>query len=174
MEQSTPSTSTEPALESASPLSELEVRAIDLCINAVKVAGLPKSIGEIYGLLYLSPEPIPLSDFVERLQISKGSASQGLRFLRNLGAVKTTYVPGDRRDHFVAQLDLRELITGFLREQLLPHLEGGSERLDVLRELAASDPSENRAFYQERVELLGSWQKRARQLMTLVKTFVRK
>lgn len=163
-----------PTQNTPQPLNEIEVKVIDLCINAVRVAGLPKSIGEIYGLLYISPSPLSLDDLVLRLNISKGSASQGLRFLKNLGAVNTTYIPGNRKDHFVAQLDLRDLIFGFLREQLIPHIEGGSERLQNLKEIAHSDPSPDREFYLERVKLLNSWQKKSKQLLKLIKTFVRK
>jgi DNA-binding transcriptional ArsR family regulator len=56
--------------------------------EVVQVAGVPKSVGQIYGLLYSSREPLSFSDIVERLEISKGSASQGLQLLRSLGAVK--------------------------------------------------------------------------------------
>jgi hypothetical protein len=53
----------------------------------VQIFGVPKSVGQIYGLLYASPEPLSFSDIVVRLGISKGSASQGLRLLRSLGAI---------------------------------------------------------------------------------------
>jgi DNA-binding transcriptional ArsR family regulator len=56
--------------------------------EVVQVFGVPKSVGQIYGLLYASPEPLSFSDIVERLDISKGSASQGLQLLRSLGAIK--------------------------------------------------------------------------------------
>jgi DNA-binding transcriptional ArsR family regulator len=56
--------------------------------EVVQVFGVPKSVGQIYGLLYASPEPLSFSDIVERLEISKGSASQGLQLLRSLGAIK--------------------------------------------------------------------------------------
>ena len=56
--------------------------------EAVQIFGLvPKSVGQIYGLLFASPEPLSFSDIVERLDISKGSASQGLQLLRALGAI---------------------------------------------------------------------------------------
>ena len=70
-------------VEESPRLSPLEVEVIDLFVNAVKIVGIPKSVGEIYGLLFVAPEPLPLDALVEQLQISKGSASQGLRFLRN-------------------------------------------------------------------------------------------
>jgi hypothetical protein len=60
----------------------------------VQVFGVPKSVGQIYGLLYASPEPLSFSDIVERLDISKGSASQGLQLLRSLGAINVANARG--------------------------------------------------------------------------------
>ena len=53
----------------------------------VQLFGIPKSVGQIYGLLYASPKPLGFTAIVERLEISKGSASQGLQLLRSLGAI---------------------------------------------------------------------------------------
>ena len=44
--------------------------------ETVRLFGVPPSVGQIYGLLYASPEPLSFTDIVERLEISKGSASQ--------------------------------------------------------------------------------------------------
>lgn len=55
--------------------------------EVVQHFGVPKSVGQIYGLLYASPVPLSFSDIVERLEMSKGSASQGLQLLRSLGAI---------------------------------------------------------------------------------------
>jgi DNA-binding transcriptional regulator GbsR (MarR family) len=40
--------------ESIRGLSEFEARVIELFCDGVKLLGLPKSIGEIYGLLYVT------------------------------------------------------------------------------------------------------------------------
>ena len=40
-------------------LSELEIEAIDMFINFLRIVGLQKSIGEIYGLLFVSASPSP-------------------------------------------------------------------------------------------------------------------
>ena len=53
----------------------------------MQIFGVPKSVGQIYGVLYASPSPLSFSDIVDRLEISKGSASQGLALLRSLGAI---------------------------------------------------------------------------------------
>ena len=69
-------------------LTSIEMDVIGVFVNAVKLLGMPRSVGEIYGLLFITPEPLPLDALVVRLGISKGSASQGLKVLRGLGAVK--------------------------------------------------------------------------------------
>nr|MCU0750087.1 hypothetical protein [Akkermansiaceae bacterium] len=73
---------------SAQNLDPLQRQVVDVFVDGVRVLGLPRSIGEIYGLLFISPSPLSLDDLVHRLQISKGSASQGLRMLKSLGAVR--------------------------------------------------------------------------------------
>ena len=60
----------------------------ELFAEVVHALGFPRSIGQIYGLLYASPDPLSFSDIVKQLEISKGSASQGLHLLRSLGAIK--------------------------------------------------------------------------------------
>ena len=77
-------------------LSELEIKAIDMFINFLRIIGLQKSIGEIYGLLFVSAKPLSMDDIMNRLDISLGAASQGLKLLRGLGAVKAVYSPRDR------------------------------------------------------------------------------
>ena len=91
---------------SVAELSELEVGVIDFFVSAVKVLGFPKSIGEIYGLLFVSSEPLPLDTLVDRLRMSKGSASQGLRALKGLGAVREITVENSRRCHYQADIEL--------------------------------------------------------------------
>ena len=90
-----------PAPQSDTPtLSAWETSTIDVFVRAASLIGLPRSIGEIYGLLFCTPKALSFDELVERLQISKGSVSQALKVLRQLGAVKLYYVPGSRRDHY--------------------------------------------------------------------------
>ena len=82
------------------PLTALETEIIDLFVQVSRVLGQPRSLAEIYGLLFISAQPLAMDDLIGRLNLSKGSASQGLKFLRNIGAVKMVYIPGDRRVHY--------------------------------------------------------------------------
>jgi HTH-type transcriptional regulator, glycine betaine synthesis regulator len=153
-----------------SELSSIEVEAIDLFVSAVRLLGLPRSLGELYGLLFISPGPLSIDDLVERLRISKGSASQGLKALRQIGAVKVTYVPGDRRDHYIAETELKRLALGFINGQMLPHLETTEARLVRLRELekAANLHGITDGVYRDKIERLEYWHSRARNLVPLI------
>lgn len=115
---------------SASARAELETEVLEFFVRAAQLLGQPRSIGEIYGLLYLSVEPLSMEAIVSRLKISTGSASQGLKQLRAFRAVRTTYVPGERRDHYVAEQELRKVLSGFVQEEIKPHLDSGRDRLD--------------------------------------------
>ena len=132
----------------------LEIESIDFFVRMMSMLGMPRSVGEIYGLLYFSRSPLPMDQIVRRLGISLGSASQGLKTLRSLKAVRTSYVPGDRRDHYVAETEFRRLFSNFIKEEILPHMESAQDRItrmeDSLTELNAGDDE----FYKIRIEKL--------------------
>src|SRR5882757_6184898 len=88
--------------ESLPPLNALETEVIDLFVQLSRLVGQPRSLAEIYGLLFISSRPLTMDDIIARLGLSKGSASQGLKFLNRLGAARPIYVAGDRRTHYEA------------------------------------------------------------------------
>ena len=141
-------------------LAPLERQVVDFFVDGVRVLGLPRSIGEIYGLLFISRSPLALDDLVQRLGISKGSASQGLRMLRSLGAVREASGNGngERRTYYEPAVELKRLVGGFIREQIRPHLESGQSKIHRLAESArAEDDPEQRKFLEERMERLEQW-----------------
>lgn len=157
-----------------SGMTPLETEAVNLFVGLAQVVGLPKSIGQIYGLLYISTAPLSLDDIAERLDISKGSASQGLKFLRTTGAVRLCDNHDSRCDHYEAETGLRALATGFLKEQIEPHLESGEDRLMRLKRLATNAPPTERAHVVQRVKQLESWHRRASGLLPLLIRFLGK
>lgn len=150
------------------PLSPVEIEIIDLFVAASRVLGQPRSVAEIYGLLFISPEPLALDDFIARLKLSKGSASQGLKYLRDLGAVRTVYVPQSRRTHYEAVAELRKLAGQFLKIQIQPTLEDGEQRFDRLREATAQLPAEQRAHVERRIDTLQAWGRNTRRLLPVI------
>src|SRR5687767_13871917 len=143
----------------AHALSPIEVEVIDLFVEFSRLLGLPKSVAEIYGLLFISPRPVPMDELIRRLNLSKGSASQGLRFLRTLVAAKRVYVPGDRRDHYEAETELRKLAGGFLKEQVGPHLDAGLLRIAQLERMTRALLDAEREQVARRLEKLRNWER---------------
>lgn len=155
-------------------LAALERESIDLFVRLSDLIGVPRSVGELYGFLFVSPEPLSMDALSDRLQLSKGATSQGLRLLRNVGAVRVVYRVGDRRDHFVAETELRKLVDGFLREQVQPHVESGGQRIERMKTLLQDVPeAHNRSWYEDRLERLERWQKRAHQFLPLLTRITR-
>ena len=156
-------------------LDEWELAVVDLFLNAASSFGLPKSYGQIYGLLFCRDQSLAMDEVMKLLQISKGSASQGLRALRQLGAVSSVFEPGDRKERFVAEIRLRKLVGGFLREQADPHLEKGVARLQQIEGLlgkASGKNSHNRGI--RRHEILSGWHRQMSRLLPWVKMIVGK
>lgn len=142
---------------------------IDVFVRAASLIGLPRSIGEIYGLLFCANKALTFDELVERLQISKGSVSQGLKVLRQLGAVKLHYVPGSRRDHYEPELSMKRLARGFIKDQFEPHMISGTQRLGNLEELIAKESDDViRQHATSRLETLHSWQQRAQKLLPII------
>ncbi len=161
-----------PAAETAAAAGDLQAMSVDFFVSFVQVFGLPKSIGQIYGLLFVSAEPLPMDDIVGRLGISKGSASQGLALLKSLGAVTSRSVPADRREHFEADLNVSRIVTHFFENRLQPRLEHGDRRLEEMMELARAAKRETKGggatAVLTRIQALQKWQKRGRNLLPMV------
>ncbi|MEC8790554.1 MAG: hypothetical protein VXX29_04915 [Verrucomicrobiota bacterium] len=156
-------------------LDKWESAVIDLFLNAANSFGLPKSYGQIYGLLFCRDEPLAMDEVMDLLHISKGSASQGLRALRQLGAISSSYAPRDRKERFIAEIRLRKLVSGFLREQADPHVEKGVARLKQIEGLLVktiSKDSSSRGV--RRHEILSGWHRQMSRLLPWVKMIVGK
>jgi DNA-binding transcriptional regulator GbsR (MarR family) len=148
----TPSTST-------GQLDSVQLELIDLCVRVAQFLGLPRSVGEIYGLLFISGEPLCLEQCIERLSISQGSASQGLKQLRQLKAVKPIYLSGDRRDFYTAETGLGTLVQGFLSNRILPGLDDLNTRLAALESRIAEGKHPQAAHLRSRLAKVKGWLK---------------
>ncbi len=123
------------------PLDGSSARAemVDSMANVALMLGLPKSTGQIYGLLYLSPEPLALEVIAERLSISKASVSTGVRELVSWQVVQRVFFAGDRRDFYQARQDLKEALRAICQEAFKPKLGKAQRRLDSLLSALEAD-----------------------------------
>ncbi len=87
--------------------------------------GFSKVMGQLYGSLLLSAEPLSLDDMMARLSISKASVSTNIRALEHMGMVRQVWVRGGsgRRKYFQAETDFWQIFSNFLSGRELRDLE---------------------------------------------------
>lgn len=160
-------------------LSRSRLEMVEATGRLFQLFGLPRSTGQIYGLLYLSKKPLSLDDFVEQLSISKGSASTGTRHLAAWGAIRQVWVPGERRDYFEALDDFRTIIRGGYAEFVKPRLNSSEARLEkILSELSEDQKTgvitrDEYEFCLGRLKRLGRLQKSLQRFGPLAEKFLR-
>jgi DNA-binding transcriptional regulator GbsR (MarR family) len=154
-------------------LTPVRREIVDMCADALQQLGLPRSVGQIFGVIYGSPQPLAFADVVEYLEISNGSASQGLRFLRELGAVRVVADPEGRRELFVPETELRRLLGGVLKQRFREPLEAAAGRLQSLDSGLTAQDEPHREFLEQRISSLRTWHRKALRILPLLQTFLR-
>ena len=146
---------------------ELEIESIDFFVRMMNILGMPRSVGEIYGLLYFSEKSLSMNNIASRLGISIGSASQGLKTLKSLKAIKIIYVAGDRKDHYVAEIEFRRLFSSFIKDEIMPHLVSANERIEKMKNSLNTEQSNN-DFYKIRLDKLKKLTKAGSRLLPTI------
>ena len=95
--------------------------------------GFSKVMGQLYGSLLLSAEPLSLDDMMARLGVSKASVSTNIRSLEHMGMVRQVWVRGGsgRRKYYQAETDFWQIFSNFLSGRELRDLE---HALSVMQE----------------------------------------
>lgn len=89
--------------------------------------------GRIFGLLYLSPEPLSLDDISLALQQSKSNISVNVRGLVDWRLAQRVRVEGSRRDHYVAATNFVKVVIEVMERRF---------RWNVRQVLAAAEEAE--------------------------------
>ena len=130
--------------------------------------GLPKSFGQIYGLLFCSSEPIPFEQVVQGTGMSKGSVSRGLRALEAMRAVKPVLQLNDRRTFYEAQTSFRKLLSSILEETVKPSLEENEASLERISSTIEDLDSEKARLIHRRLGSLRVWHQKVERLLPWV------
>ncbi|WP_066795952.1 GbsR/MarR family transcriptional regulator [Sphingomonas soli] len=101
--------------------------------------GVNRSVAQVHGLLYLSDRPLPADDIVEQLSLARSNVSTALKELQGYGIVRRVHVEGDRRDHFVAETDLWEMLMRISAERKRREIDPTIKLLAELAEQMEKD-----------------------------------
>jgi len=155
-------------------LDAFQLECVAVFSRAATALSLAPSIGQIYGLLFSTPDPLNLDQITSRLKSSRGGTFQSLRWLCQIGAAEKISGPGRRKDHFRAELNLRQLAGAFLRARIDPHVKSGAEHLERLRASQAPEGSPSSEFQRARCEQMERWHRFMSDVLPFIRTFAEK
>ena len=153
----------------AQPLTP-EDSILNLCVKLCSILGLPKSIGLIYGAVFVSREPVEAGQICLKLKISRGSVSQGLKFLKELGAIRSEGLSGNRAEHFVTEDHLRKAVETFVTKKIGPAFDELGEEVARLEKDPGQPLPEN---LREKLETIRRWHGHGQLLLPLVSGFLK-
>lgn len=137
---------------------------VEICAHFARTLMLPRSVGQVYGILFASEDALCLDEIQDQLGISRGATSQGLQLLRELGAVQVGKRAGDRRDYYTPEISLRKILHGIFSNRVQPDINKGRS---MISELSASEFET--PLLKKRISSLQQWSKRADLPLSVVK-----
>ncbi len=146
----------------AKPLSELSRQFVSHFGEMGSRWGINRTVGQIYALIYISPEPLNADEIADTLAFSRSNVSMGLKELQSWRLVQLSHTPGDRREYFRAPQDVWEIFRRLAEERRRREIEPTQSMLrDAL--LQEVDTDEDRYAQQrmremhELIDKLMSW-----------------
>lgn len=159
------------ALEDGALMSEGERGVIGVFTDLAQSMGIPKSLAEIYGVLFANPHPLSFKRIQEKLGLSKGSVSQGLRFLRENGMIRPIVNGKKRNELFEPVVEIRQLVSGFINERIQPQLskwQSNTRTLTVDSFSGGGFSLEEKQCLSDRLDKLTTWQKKTSVMLPLI------
>jgi HTH-type transcriptional regulator, glycine betaine synthesis regulator len=100
-------------------LDDAVLRAADAVGGLMEFWGFKRNMGRMWCVLYLTDRPMSAADLGQALQLSTGAVSMTLAELTKWGAVKKSWVPGDRRDYYEPETSIWKMVSRVFREREL-------------------------------------------------------
>jgi DNA-binding transcriptional regulator GbsR (MarR family) len=79
--------------------------------------GVNRSVAQMHALLYLSDRPLHAEEICHKLGLARSNVSNGLKELQSYAIVRRVHVEQDRRDHFIADTDLWDMLMKIAAER---------------------------------------------------------
>lgn len=124
--------------------------------------GINRTVGQIYALLYVSPNPLNAEDIADTLGFSRSNVSMGIKELEAWRLVRHQHLPGDRRDYFTTPDNIWEIVRTLVEERKKREID---PTLSMLRDILLENPAtDDERYAQHRmqemhdlIEMLTNW-----------------
>ena len=102
--------------------------------------GINRSVARVHGLLIITDRPWTLDEISERLGISRSNVSTSLKELRSWNVVKKTTQHGDRKEYFICEEDVWQMLFSIMKERKRRELDPLVENVSASRRDAEHQP----------------------------------
>jgi DNA-binding transcriptional regulator GbsR (MarR family) len=125
--------------------------------------GVNRSVAQIHALLLVSDKPMNAEEIAEALGLARSNVSNSVKELLTWSLIRRAPIEGDRRDHFVAESDMWEMVSRIVAMRKARELDPAAEILGACLEDAKQDPTAGKAAVQrlsdlqELIALLNGW-----------------
>ncbi len=110
--------------------------------------GFKRNMGRMWTVLYLEDHPLSAGEIGDRLSLSAGAVSMLLGEMQEWGAIKKTWVPGERREFYEAETNIWKMVSRVMRERELVWIKTALEGFeDASRALAPDASADGRATF---------------------------
>lgn len=99
--------------------------------------GISRTVGQMYAVLFASPDPMNADQIVEALGVSRSNVSMGLKELQAWNLVRLRHLPDDRRDYFTTPDDIWEIVRNLAEERKKREVD---PTLSLLRDVMMQNP----------------------------------
>ncbi len=104
--------------------------------------GITRTMAQIHALLLVSPKALSAEDIMDELKISRGNANMNIRALIDWGLVHKELKPGERKEYFIAEKDMWEVVKCIIIQRKKKELE---PMLRVLDEISSIEDNTEEA-----------------------------
>ncbi len=101
--------------------------------------GINRTMAQIHALLLASSQPLSAQQIKEELKISVGNANMNIRSLIDWGLVHKELISGERKEFFVAEKDMWEVVKRIIIQRKKKELEPILRVLNEISEIEVKD-----------------------------------
>lgn len=102
--------------------------------------GVSRTMAQIHALLLIAPNALSAEDIMEDLKISRGNANMNIRALMDWGLVYKELKTGERKEFFVAEKDMWDVVKKIIAQRKKKELEPMLKVLEELSAVEGNDP----------------------------------
>jgi DNA-binding transcriptional regulator GbsR (MarR family) len=117
------------------------LRIADAVGGLMESWGFKRNMGRLWSVLYLDNRPLPAAEIGEKLSLSAGAVSMLLTELQEWGAIKKTWVPGERKEYFEAETSIWKMVSRVMRERELQWIRTALDSFEEGGRTLAAEPA---------------------------------